>query len=94
MAPELFSGVDKDGNKITGEHVHTKGVPTASIRHAAEREGISVRDLYLRLYNGEAINFDLTCGGRACGFKYQRDLSVRSYREGEFKRLIKFAAVT
>ena len=68
-----------------------KGVPSASIRHVAQRHGVSVRDLYQRLFDGRAVTFDLTCGGQACGFKYQRDLSVRSYRDGEFTRTIRFA---
>ena len=88
---DLLEGVDQDGNMITGEHIRMKGVPTASIRHAAQRDGVSVRDLYQRLFDGRAVTFDLTCGGQACGFKYQRDLSVRSYRDGEFTRTIRFA---
>ena len=88
---DVLEGTDKDGNTVTGEHIRMKGVPTASIRHAAQRDGISVTQLYRRLHQGKAVTFDLTCGGQACGFKYQRDLSVRSYKDGEFTRTIRFA---
>ena len=46
--------------------------------------------LYQDLYKGQAIHFDLTCGGSRCGFKFNPDLSVRSYRDGEFTRTISF----
>ena len=32
------------------------------------------------------MKFDLTEGGNNCGFKYEKDLSVRSYEENEFTR--------
>ena len=64
--------------------------PTPSIWHAAAREGASVLGLYRDLYKGSAINFDLTCGGSRFGFKFNADLSVRSYRDGEFSRTLSF----
>ena len=48
-------------------------------------------DLYKKLYNGDKINFDLTEGGSNCGFKYEKDLTVRSYEENEFTRCIGFS---
>ena len=87
---DVLGSTDKDGNALTGHHIRMKGVPTSSIRHAAEKEGIGVLALYQRLFDGKAVSFDLTCGGQACGFKYQQDLSVRSYRDGEFTRTLRF----
>ena len=88
---DVLESTDKDGRAITGEHIRMKGVPTASIQHAAAQQGLGVLELYRRLHNGKAIDFDITCGGQACGFKYNKDLSVRSYRGGEFHRRICFA---
>ena len=88
---DVLSSMDSEGHTITGEHIRMKGVPTASIRHSAAQQGVGVLELYRRLHSGKAINFDLTCGGQKCGFKYNKDLSVRSYREGEFSRRICFA---
>ena len=88
---DVLENTDKDGRTITGEHIRMKGAPTPSIRHAAARDGVSVFELYRRLYRGQAITFDFTCGGRACGFKYNPDLSVRSNRGGEFTRVIRFS---
>ena len=88
---DVLSSTDSEGRAITGEHIRMKGVPSASIRHAAVQQGVGMLELCRRFHAGKAIDFDLTCGGQACGFKYNRDLSVRSYRGGEFHRRICFA---
>ena len=87
---DVLESTDKDGQKLTGFHIRMKGVSTRSIHHAAAREAISIIELYKRLYRGLAITFDLTCGGTMCGFKYNPDLSVRSYLGGEFSRTLAF----
>ena len=87
---DILESVDKDGQTIHGEHIRMKGVPTPSIRHTAAAEGMNVLNLYKRLYQGRAFSFDLTCGGSRCGFKYNKDLTVRSYRASEFCRTIAF----
>jgi len=38
------------------------------------------------------VDFDLPENGRNCGFKFERDMTVRSYSEGEFHREIGFPA--
>ena len=86
----VLEGIDKNGNSISGYHIRMKGVPSRSIRHTADKAGISVLDVYRRLYGGSPVSFDLTCGGQSCGFKYQKDLSVRSYKDGEFVRTLRF----
>ena len=60
---DILESTDSEGQTITGEHIRMKGVPTASIRHAATQRGVGVLELYRRLHTGKAINFDLTCGG-------------------------------
>ena len=37
------------------------------------------------------IQFDLTQNGQNCGFKYNTDMSVRSYNPNEFTREIGFS---
>ena len=48
-------------------------------------------ELYKNLFNGSKILFDLTESGKNCGFKYEKDMSVRSYEESEFVRGIVFS---
>ena len=40
--------------------------------------------------DGKWVQFDLTENGKNCGFKYEKDMSVRSYEENEFTRTITF----
>ena len=40
--------------------------------------------LYKHLHgDGKCVQFDLTEDGKNCGFKYEKDMSVRSYEENE-----------
>ena len=52
--------VDEAGNE--GYHVRMKGVPKQCILNKCKRMGITVEELYERMYNGEAVTFDLTDG--------------------------------
>ena len=52
--------------------------------------GVDPLELYGQLYSGSRITFDLTEDGKNCGFKYEKDLTVRSYEEHEFIRSIAF----
>ena len=50
---------------------------------------IQPMDIYKHLYNkGNHIKFDLTEAGTNCGFKLEKDFTVRSYEENEFTRTI------
>ena len=52
---------------------------------------MSPMDIYKHLYgDGKCVQFDLTEDGKNCGFKYEKDMSVRSYEENEFTRKITF----
>ena len=79
---------DKDGNIITSYHIRMKGVPNATILYTAEQRGQTLLELYQDLYDGEAIEFDLLCGGNRCNFKFHKDMTIESMKE--FKRVLKF----
>ena len=68
-----------------------KSVPTSCIEYTSKEQELKPIDLYKDLFNGKKINFDLTEGGSNCGFKYEKDLTVRSYEESEFTRCIGFS---
>tara|TARA_R110002126_G_scaffold95523_4_gene224391 strand:+ start:95 stop:3511 length:3417 start_codon:yes stop_codon:yes gene_type:complete len=55
-------GFDKDNNKIIDYHLRMKGVPDKSITNSATKfnEGNYI-DLYMDLYNGKKVEFDLLC---------------------------------
>ena len=79
---------DTDGNIITSYHIRMKGVPNATILYTAEQRGQTLLELYQDLYDGEAIEFDLLCGGNRCNFKFHKDMTIESMKE--FKRVLKF----
>ena len=57
---------------------------------SAKQVGEAVLEIHPCFYDGKSVTFGLACGGKACGVKYQRDLSVRSYRDGESTRTLRF----
>ena len=46
-------------------------------------------DLYKQLFEIKKNCFDLTEGGGCCGFKYEKDMSVRYCQGNEFNRCIR-----
>lgn len=79
---------DADGNIITDYHIRMKGVPNATILYTAEQRNQTLLELYQDLYDGEAIEFDLLCGGKRCNFKFHKDMTIESMQE--FKRTLSF----
>jgi hypothetical protein len=91
---DVLESKDKDGNIINGEHLRMKGVPQQSIDYTRKLLNTNFHDLYMKLYKGEKIKFDLLCGGQRCNFQYNKDMSVRSLGyingESEFTRELSF----
>ena len=52
--------VDENGNE--GYHIRMKGVPNQCILNKCKRMGITVEELYDRMYHGEEIEFNLVDG--------------------------------
>lgn len=88
---DILESTNKDGETINSDHIRMKSVPTSCIKYTSQDKKLQPLELYKQLYNGTSINFDLTEGGNNCGFKYERDLTVRSYEESEFNRCIGFS---
>lgn len=85
-----LTGIDKKtGETREGWHIRMKGVPTASIWHAANRyfEG-DIWALYSHLLSGNSVEFDLLCGGKKCSFESGKDMTVRS--RTKFARRVHF----
>ena len=86
---DKLESVDKNGNAITADQIRLKSVPTSCIKYTSESMNIKPMDIYKHLYSkGNHIKFDLTEEGKNCGFKFEKDMSVRSYEEHEFTRTI------
>jgi hypothetical protein len=65
-----------------------KGVPNSTIKHTAKNMGLTVYQLYEKLYEGDAIKFDLTEGGAKANFKINKNGSINTL--AFFERVIKF----
>lgn len=79
-----------DGKKVHDYHIRMKSIPSSTILYEAERQyGGDVKKMYLDLYDGKKVEFDLLEGGRKCRFNCGSDLGVSSV--SKFIRTIQFA---
>ena len=60
-----------------------KGIPTSCIQYHSNKNDISVLDIYLQLFNGKPIEFDLTNYNNKCVFRNKKDYSVKSLHKGD-----------
>lgn len=91
---DLLESKDKDGNIQRTEHFRLKGVKGDCIRYTAHKMGVSIGEIYKKLYNGETIKFNLLKGMTEDGhiynvpsFEYKKNGQV--YSRSEFERKIK-----
>jgi hypothetical protein len=67
-------------------HIRLKGIPEPVIYFEAKRRGISVEELYMLMYNGQAIEFDLL-EGKTC---FRKTKTFEYFTPEEFKRKVQF----
>jgi hypothetical protein len=85
---DCLEGYDDNDNKITGYHIRMKGIPNESIMHYCKNNEITPFELYKKLYDGDVINFDLTCGGSKVNFKFNKDYTIEDLQS--FNRSVSF----
>jgi hypothetical protein len=87
---DKLEGINKDGEKENGFHIRMKGIPEKCIHYVVEnsKKYKDVMDLYLDLYNGNEVAFDLTNGGTKANFKFNKDYTINTL--SLFSRVIKF----
>lgn len=87
---DKLEGINKDGEKENGFHIRMKGIPEKCIHYVVEhsKKYKDVMDLYLDLYNGNEVAFDLTNGGTKANFKFNKDYTINTL--SLFTRVIKF----
>lgn len=88
-------GVNSKGEKEIGYHIRMKGIPEKVIEYAVEktlkngeRKYKNPFDLYLSLYNGESISFDLTNDGTKANFKMNKNYTIDTL--SLFTRTVRF----
>jgi len=84
-----LKGIDENGNEQIGYHIRMKGVSSGSIKYTWKKGNYeNAFDLYVDLYKGKKIEFDLTEGGNKGNFKYETNGTVTTLEE--FKRVLAF----
>jgi len=75
--------------KNTGYHMRMKGVPNRTVKYTAKinYDG-DVEKLYMDLYNGKKVKFDLTEGGTKACFRGQKNLTITTIKD--FTRELSF----
>ncbi len=88
---DVLESKNKRNETIIDHHIRAKGIPNDAILYYVEMESKdhkssihTVKDLYQGLLNGETHKFDLTCGGKKCGFVYDKNpCIVTNYKYGK-----------
>ena len=62
--------------------IRLKGIPTSCIEYHAEKQKLSVLDIYKDFYNNKTIEFDLTNNGNKFVCRNNKDHSVYSLKHG------------
>ena len=63
LGPKAYYDLLEGNDKTQDDHIRLKGISLNSIIETAKLKNKSVKDLYIDLYNGEEIEFDLVLGG-------------------------------
>ena len=63
---------------VVDYHIRLKGIPTPSILHYCKIHNITPYELYLKLYNGETIEFDMTCDNLKVVFKFHKNMIIET----------------
>ena len=86
---------DKNGNEIIDYHIRLKGIPNRCVDYTYKKLGYANPfDLYIDLYNGVKITFDLLEGNGHKKFKFNKDYTISTLKnEGDamgFSRTVSF----
>ena len=82
---DILESRNEHNEIIQDNHIRLKSVPTSCIKHTANKENTTPIELFKQLFNGDKIKFDLLEDGNKCGFKFEKDFSVRSYEPNKKK---------
>jgi hypothetical protein len=72
---------DKNGNEIIDYHIRLKGIPNRCVDYTYKKLGYANPfDLYIDLYNGVKITFDLLEGNGHKKFKFNKDYTISTLK--------------
>jgi len=86
---DKLEGTSDEGETIIDYHIRMKGIPNSCIEYTFKKEQFNnPLEMYEKLYEGDAIKFDLLQGKAKDMFKFNKNYSIHTLLE--FQRTIKF----
>ncbi len=87
---DKLEGTNAKGEKEYGFHIRMKGIPEKCIHYVVEHTDKygDVMDLYMDLYKGNEVAFDLTNGGSKANFKFNKNYTINTL--SMFTRSVRF----
>lgn len=77
-------------NKERGYHVRMKGISERALKWTANKEyNGDIMDIYKNLFDGQGVNFDMTCGGLAANFEFTPSMEIKT--RANFSRNVIFS---
>jgi hypothetical protein len=78
-----------NGEKVVAYHSRLKGIPDGCLQYTWKQLGYANPfEMFKAMYDGKAIEFDLTQNKKKVNFKVNKDYSVKTL--DEFKRVVSF----
>jgi len=83
-------GTDHNGKEVIDYHIRMKGIPNSTLEYELKRNPNygNMLGMYMQLYNGKSIDFDLTEGMGKSRFRISKSFGVETI--DKFSRQIKF----
>jgi hypothetical protein len=86
LGKKSYLDILEDDLGNTGYHIRLKGIPNQCILNYCKDNSITVENLYMKLYEGETIVFDIRNGSQC----FQKTRTFEQITREVFKRRVKF----
>ena len=81
--------IAEDGNKYIDYHIRMKGVPSSCVLYTSNKLSYdNPVEMFMDMYKGKEISFDLTEGGKKDNFDMKKDYTITT--KNKFERKLKF----
>ncbi len=88
---DCLVGTDKDtGEKKRGYHIRLKGIPNGAILAECKRRKITPYNLYEKMFDGEAVKFDLLKDEHGKRVRFEKTKSSTMLTVPRFERVVQF----
>ena len=75
---DMLESIDKAGKIINSEHSRMKSIPTPCIKYYAQKKGITVLDVYKKVFKNKTIKLNLTNDNTAFVCRNNKDYTIQN----------------